>query len=137
MNQEVKFLGIAHTSFKTVPEVPRCAKDCTEESTVTIYPEYSDCLVGLENFSHVFVFAWMHQSDRDLQLVRPHFGAAKKDIGVFATRSPARPNPIGMTLVKVNKIEGTTLYVTGLDLLDGTPIIDIKKYDTTLDTPDM
>lgn len=136
MDQSVVIMGTAHTEYKQISDVPRCSKDCKNESTITILPEYADCLLGLERFPNIFVFSWMHKSDRNLQQVRPHFGQQNRDIGVFATRSPARPNPIGMTLVKVNKIEGTTLYVTGLDLLDGTPIIDIKKFDTTLDSPD-
>ena len=132
---EVFPLGIAHTPFKKLSEVPRCSKDMMAEGYIEIYEEYADCLIGLQNFKNIFVFSWMHQADRSVQKVRPHFHKDKPPVGVFATRSPVRPNPLALTLLNIIRIEGRNIYVRGLDLLDGTPIIDIKKYDAVLDTP--
>ena len=133
---EIFPLGIARTPFKKLSDVPRCSKDLMAEGYIEIHEDYVDCLCGLEKCKDIFVFSWMHQSDRTIQKVRPHYQKDKPPLGVFATRSPVRPNPIALTLLQLIKIEGRKLYVRGLDLLDGTPIIDIKKYDPVLDTPE-
>ena len=136
MSTELYFLGVAHTPFKQLSEVPRCSKDIMAEGYIEIFPEFKDCIDGLERFKNIFVFSWMHKSDRITQKVKPHSHKDKPPVGVFATRSPTRPNPIALTLLDLVKIEDNKLYVRGLDLLDGTPIIDIKKYDAVLDTPE-
>ena len=136
MSFEITPVGIAHTSFKDLKEVPRCSKDQMAEGYIEIYKDYEDCLLGLDEFKQIFAFSWMHMSDRNLQQVKPHRRKDLPALGVFATRSPVRPNPIGLTLLEVTKIDGRNVYVKGMDLLDGTPIIDIKKYDACLDTPE-
>jgi tRNA-Thr(GGU) m(6)t(6)A37 methyltransferase TsaA len=86
-------------------------------------------LQGLEGFSHVWIIFLFHQNTNlryHAKVHPPRMGG--KQIGVFATRSPHRPNPIGLSLVKLEKIEGDSIYLSGVDLVDGTPVIDIKPY---------
>lgn len=103
-----------------------------ETSTIKIYPEYCPGLLGIKEYSHLFVLYWMHMRDDDhhrrtLQVTPPrHEGAPLT--GVFACRSPSRPNPIGLTLVELKGIDGCRLEVSGLDALEDSPIIDLKPY---------
>ena len=86
-------------------------------------------LEGLEGFSHLWVVFLFHQNTNlryHAKVHPPRLGG--KQIGVFATRSPHRPNPIGLSLVKIEKIEGDSIYLSGVDLVDGTPVLDIKPY---------
>lgn len=90
-------------------------------------PEHS--LEGLAGFSHVWLLCWMHMATNKTfhpKIHPPRLKGAK--IGVFASRSPHRPNPIGLSLARLEKVEGDTLYLYGLDLINGTPIIDVKPY---------
>jgi len=108
------------------------------ESTIDVYPEFQEALEGLQGFSHIFVLGYLNKlrPDRKGALkVKPRRLLAKgfklEDlplVGVFAIDSPTRPNPIGLTLVKLVKIEGGKLVVRGLDFFNGTPILDIKPY---------
>jgi len=103
-----------------------------ESSKVRIFPEFCDGLQGLRNFSHVVILYWFHLRDgeeerRTLRVVpRRHPDAPQ--VGVFASRSPSRPNPIGLCVVELVRIEGCTLVVKGLDAIKDSPIIDIKPY---------
>jgi tRNA-Thr(GGU) m(6)t(6)A37 methyltransferase TsaA len=108
------------------------------DSTIEIYPEFRDALDGLQGFSHIFVLSYFNQL-RPEQVgplkVKPRRLLAKgfrlEDlplVGVFAIDSPTRPNPIGLSLVELVKIEGGRLSVRGLDCFDGTPVLDIKPY---------
>ena len=97
---------------------------------ITICPEYADGLDGIENLNHIYVLYWMHKlkaRDRETVKVHPQGDLNKPLRGVFSLRSPMRPNPIGLTRVRLLKKEGNTLLVEGLDALDGSPIIDIKS----------
>jgi tRNA-Thr(GGU) m(6)t(6)A37 methyltransferase TsaA len=115
---ELKFIGVVERSG--------------ELSRVKIFPEFRAGLQGLKNFSHVFILYWLHLRDKEderrtLQVVpRRHPGSPQ--VGVFACRSPSRPNPIGLCVVELKKIEDCTLLVKGLDALEDSPIIDIKPY---------
>lgn len=115
---ELRFIGVVEVSG--------------ELSRVKISPEFCVGLQGLKNFSHIIVLYWFHLRDneeerRTLQVVpRRHPGAPQ--VGVFASRSPSRPNPIGFCVVELPKIEDCTLIVRGLDAFEGSPIIDIKPY---------
>jgi len=104
-----------------------------EEATwIEIFEPYSDALLGLEGFSHVQVLFWFHQNDsvqkRKTQRVHPRKDKNNPLSGVFATHSPLRPNPIGLTLCKIKSIEGLQIKIEDIDAFDGTPVIDIKCY---------
>lgn len=100
-------------------------------SKIVINREFAHGLEGLGAFSHIYVLFWMHEIPRPSHRLRVH-PRGRLDIekvGVFATRSPHRPNPIGLTLVKLLSKRGRTLTVKGLDAYHGTPVLDIKAYD--------
>ena len=114
---------------------PRTPADI--EGRIEIFPEYADALDGLEAFSHAFVLAYLHAlpegARETLKVVPRPLREAGHDedasrVGVFATHSPARPNPIGLTLVRILRRDGNTLFVRGLDLYDGTPVLDSMSY---------
>jgi tRNA-Thr(GGU) m(6)t(6)A37 methyltransferase TsaA len=100
-------------------------------ATIEIFPEYTDGLKHLEKHRHGWVIAWLHEADRDRLLVTPRGVAGRSEAGhhgVFAVRSPTRPNPMAMTAAQIEKIEGTHIHVDRLDFIDGTPVIDLKPY---------
>jgi len=95
-------------------------------------PQYQDAFLGLEQFSHIDVFYWLHENDHDegraVLQVHPQGDRANPLTGVFATRSPLRPNPIAVSRCRVIAIQGCTLEVDAIDARDGSPLIDIKAY---------
>jgi len=136
-DEEVKFrpVGVVRTS-RSDDEIK---ESCHEsESVIEIFPEYQKALHGLDGFSHVFVLAFLHRlrpdqigplTVRPRRLLRKGFSLEEiPEVGVFALDSPTRPNPIALSLVKLLKIEGGRILVLGLDLFDGTPVLDIKPY---------
>ena len=102
---------------------------------IVLDPRVTDALLGLEPGSDVTVLAYFHQADRDVLQVHPMGKPDNPLRGVFATRSPARPNPIAVTSARIERIEGNVLHVVGLDALDGTPVLDIKSYAEAFDAP--
>ena len=104
----------------------------TEPAQIIINKELTDALEGVTEFSHLYIIYWLHRTPNQQPKPLKVHPRGRKDtplIGVFATRSPTRPNPIALTLVKLLKIEDNTLTVQGLDAIDGTPVLDIKPYD--------
>lgn len=98
-------------------------------SRIVIDKEYADGLAGVEDWSHLYVIFWMDRiSDEKKTLLCPGSEPDMPTVGIFATRAPVRPNPIGLTLVELVRREGNVLVVKGLDALDGTPVLDIKPY---------
>ena len=128
-------VGFINSPFRTLEETPNNGREKNTPGTIEILPEFSDCLLGLEKHKFIMVLSWFHLSDRTIQKVTPKMYIHEGERGVFSTRSPVRPNPIALTLLELEKIEGLTLYVKGLDMIDKTPILDIKKYDSCLDAP--
>lgn len=128
----VYFIGRIRTPWKTraeCPKNPREAKGAV--CTIELDERYRAGLTGIEAFSHVVVLYFMDRSPRNLIVQVPrHIGIAR---GTFALRSPARPNPIALSVAKLLKVEGSRLEVAGLDCLDGTPLLDLKPYLATVD----
>ena len=120
-------IGFVKSPYKETKEVPKGLGAKHEaEGTLEILPEFEPGLADIDGFSHLIVL-WEFDRSSGFELLgtppcddRPH--------GVFATRSPRRPNPIGLTAVKLLRREGRILHVRGVDMLDGTPILDIKPY---------
>jgi tRNA-Thr(GGU) m(6)t(6)A37 methyltransferase TsaA len=109
-----------------------------KKSVIIINKEYSDCLDGIEDFSHIIVLFWTHKvSDNARQIKKVHPAGLKQMPikGIFATRSPVRPNPLCKTTVKLIERKGTTLIVEGLDAIDNTPVVDIKPHVPFYDSP--
>lgn len=108
-------------------------KDKDKVSKIILHKDLAEALEGIKDFSHLFVIFWMHgisTEERKITKVHPKGRSDMPLLGVFATRSPDRPNPIGLTLVELLKIEKNILTVRGLDALNGTPILDIKPFDS-------
>lgn len=101
---------------------------------IEVLPEFAGGLQGIAHSTHVIVIGWLHEADRSvLQVHRPSYDSLLLQRGVFACRSPVRPNPLGVTTVKLVKIEGATLHVDGLDMMDGTPVLDLKPHSSGFD----
>jgi tRNA-Thr(GGU) m(6)t(6)A37 methyltransferase TsaA len=127
-------IGKFHTSFTPATGAPRQGILQPEnEGTIEISSEYSEALRDLENHEYIIAIYHMHLSGKWHTPVRPP--ASKRSFGLFATRSPNRPNPVGMSVIKLNKIEGTTLHVSGIDAFNGTPVMDIKPWLPSIDCP--
>ncbi len=127
-------IGTIHSPFKEPHDAPiqsACAGD--SEGTIEIFPEYSEGLADLEGFSHIILLYHFHLAKKGFSLKVKHC-LDDQVRGVFATRAPARPNAIGMSVVRLIKIEGTKLTIRDVDILDGTPLLDIKPYVPEFDS---
>jgi tRNA-Thr(GGU) m(6)t(6)A37 methyltransferase TsaA len=126
------FIGRIHTPWKERKHCPKNARESDAVCTVEIDPHWRAGLKDVETCSHLVLLYWMDKSPRNLVLQVPgHYSAQH---GTFALRSPARPNPIAMSVVRLLHVEGNKLVVTGLDCLDGTPLVDIKPYFASTDS---
>lgn len=122
--------NLAKRAFKVVPI--GVVESIGEVAKIRVFPRFCDGLYRLSEFSHVVVFYWFHgrdtENERHVLRVTPKRHQARQEVGVFASRSPSRPNPIGLCVVKLLRIEGCRLTVTGLDAFKNSPIIDVKPY---------
>ncbi|MCJ7793385.1 tRNA (N6-threonylcarbamoyladenosine(37)-N6)-methyltransferase TrmO [Candidatus Bathyarchaeota archaeon] len=108
-------------------------KDKSRTSQIVLRDNLVEALDGITGFSHLFVLFWLSQIPDEQRMIMKVHPRGRMDmplLGVFATRTNLRPNPIGLTLVELLKVEGNTLTVRGLDAFDGTPILDIKPFDS-------
>jgi len=119
-----------HTDPSKTPIQPVFAQQA--KGTVILDPSYSDGLVDLKGFSHIYLFYVFHKTQETKLTVRPFLEEVTH--GVFATRAPCRPNKLGFSVVKLISIEGNVLNVEDIDILDGTPLIDIKPYIARFDS---
>ena len=120
-------IGWVRSPFQETSQVPRgLGAKHTKEGILEIRPELETGLTDIEGFSHLFVI-WIFDRAEGHELMSSP-PSDNRAHGVFATRSPFRPNPLGLTVVELLRREGNCLYVRGVDMLDGTPILDIKPY---------
>ena len=120
-------IGIIHTPFadpKGTPIQPQRSGDA--KGTVEIFPEFGAGLADLDGYSHIILLYFMHLADGYELTVTPFLDDQKR--GLFATRAPRRPSPIGMSVVRLDRIDGGVLSITEVDMVDGTPLLDIKPY---------
>ena len=120
-------IGVLHGDIRSRGEAPKNYSESDRRGTIEIFPEYRDGLDGIKAGQTIVVLFWLDRSDRDTLKVYPRGDHSRGLRGVFATRSPMRPNPIAISELEVLAVDGNRLEVIGLDILDGTPIIDIKK----------
>jgi tRNA-Thr(GGU) m(6)t(6)A37 methyltransferase TsaA len=118
-----------HASAGNTPIQPKFAQDCKGQAE--IFPEFAEGLRDLDGFSHVYLIFHLHQAGAFKLKVKPFLQDVER--GVFATRAPNRPNPIGLSVVELLRIEGNLLHLAGIDILDGTPLLDIKPFTTMFD----
>jgi tRNA-Thr(GGU) m(6)t(6)A37 methyltransferase TsaA len=125
------FIGRIHTPWARREDCPKNSGESTAVCTIEVDPRYAEGLRDIETVSHLIVLYFMDEAARDIVLQAPnHY---KKPHGAFALRSPARPNPIAHSVVRLLRVEGTRLDVIGLDCRDGTPLVDIKPYFASID----
>lgn len=126
---EIKYrpIGVIHSPFKEArgtPIQPTAAKGI--DGRVEIFPEYTKGLKDVSGFSHLILIYHFHLSQRASSEAKPYMD--NETHGVFAMRGPSRPNPIGISVVRLIKIEDNVLYIQDIDIVDGTPLLDIKPY---------
>ena len=127
-------IGTIHTPHKdlaNMPIQPISAKGI--KGWIELDPAYTEGLKDLDGFSHIILLFHLHMSQGFKLLVTPYLDTVKR--GVFATRAPKRPNPIGLSVVKLVKVEGNRIEIENVDILDGTPLLDIKPYVPVFDEP--
>jgi len=118
--------------FVKTKAVGKEVRDKNIISQIVFREELTEALEGIQEFSHLFVLFWLHEmsdEDRGIMKVHPRGRRDMPLLGIFATRTPHRPNPIGLTRVKLLGVEGNIVTVQGLDAFDGTPVLDIKPFD--------
>jgi tRNA-Thr(GGU) m(6)t(6)A37 methyltransferase TsaA len=133
---EVKPIGIIHSPFreaKGTPIQPVFAQG--SEGTVEVFAEFQEGLADLEGFERIWLLFWLDRASLCKLKVKPYMDDKLR--GLFATRAPSRPNPIGMSCVKLLSVEGNVLKVAELDILDGSPLLDIKPYVGKVDCFDV
>ena len=125
--------------FVKTEAVGKEVRDKNVISQIVFREELIEALDGIEEFSHLFVLFWLHKielKERDIMKVRPRGRSDMPLLGIFATRTPHRPNPIGLTRVKLLNVESNVVTVQGLDAFNGTPVLDIKPFDNWDTTED-
>jgi len=130
INVDLKVIGIIHSPYKNRYEAPR--QGTLEIVEIEIFKEFEKGLTDIEGFSHLHLFYWLHLSDGYNLLVQTPW--EQKKHGVFVTRSPHHPNPIGYSVVELIDRKENILKIKGLDAIEGTPVIDIKPYIKKIDS---
>jgi tRNA (adenine37-N6)-methyltransferase len=129
---EFREIGVIHSPFKNLegmPIQPIGARGIKGE--IHLNKKYKDGLKDLEGFSHIILIYYLHLAKGHLLTVKPFLDTEKR--GIFATRAPKRPNPIGISVVRLENIKGSKLYISDVDIVDGTPLLDIKPYVPNFD----
>ena len=129
--QPIGYVRSPHAELDGMPLQP--IADTAGESTIEVSEPHRGCLIDLDGFSHVWVLAHLHESIGWDSTVPAFLDDSRH--GTFATRSPRRPNPIGISLARIGDVTPTAVVVDGLDLLDGTPVLDLKPFVPLFDTP--
>jgi len=127
----IYFIGRIRTPWTRREDCPKNARGSDAVCTVEVDERYAAALEGVTTCTHLVLLYFMDRARRDLLVQSPRHGERR---GTFALRSPVRPNPIAMSVVRLMRVDGTRLTVVGLDCLDGTPLIDIKPYFPSVDS---
>jgi len=127
MKIEYQTIGLIHSPFKDIKKMPiQPVGAFGIKGTVEVFPAFNEGLKDVKGFSHIFLLYHFHRIKEFALVVTPFLDSQPR--GVFATRAPKRPNPIGLSIVKLDGIEDNILHVENVDILDGTPLLDIKPY---------
>jgi len=126
MGFEVLPVGRVESSLVDRASAPRQGDEGAPDAWVVVAPEYADALADIAVGEDVLLLTWLDRAARDVLVVHPRGDLSRPATGVFSTRSPDRPNPIGLHRVTVREVDGTRLLVSDLEALDGTPVLDIK-----------
>lgn len=127
-------IGVVHSPFHELENMPiQPTGKHAREGWVELFPEFQEGLKDLEDFSHLILIYYFHRAAAVKLTVTPFLD--RREHGIFATRAPLRPNPIGLSVVPVDRIEGSAIYLRQLDVLDGTPLLDLKPFVPAFDVP--
>lgn len=123
---EVRVVGRVESPLTTMESAPRQGDEGAPDAWIEFEPDVIDALDGVEPGDRIVIVSWLDRADRDVLEVHPRGDTSRPRVGVFATRSPHRPNPIGLHPVEVLEVDGPRIRVAGLEALDGTPVLDVK-----------
>jgi tRNA-Thr(GGU) m(6)t(6)A37 methyltransferase TsaA len=141
VNIPLPVIGVVHTSYAELEATPiQAGLNRAERGTVQIADRYQEGLDGLAEFDYAWLVTWLHKlakpgNDPPLRQVPFLLRSQQRSKGIFATRGPQRINPIGLSLIRILDVAGHTIRFAGVDLVDGTPVIDVKPYVTRFDRP--
>ncbi|AUQ68414.1 putative methyltransferase, YaeB family (plasmid) [Phaeobacter inhibens] len=121
---EIRPIGVVRTGFEEVRDCPMSGRRNPATSRIELAPEYHGALQNIELASHLWVLYWLHKSDRTARIRQARGSQVAR--GVFASRAPNRPNPIGLSAVQLLNHSDGVLTISGLDCIDGTPVVDLK-----------
>jgi tRNA (adenine37-N6)-methyltransferase len=135
-------IGVVRTDRTATETTPiQSSLNKGEEGRIEIDPAYREGLDGLQGFDYAWLLSWLHRADRSTEASRSLrqvpflLRAQQREMGIFATRGPRRVNPVGLSLIRLVDVDGGTIRFAGVDLLDGTPVLDIKPYVARFDLP--
>lgn len=126
MDMALHAIGVVRSVLTNKATAPKFETENAPPATVVLDPAYAAAARDLAPGQEILLFTWLHQADRSCQAVHPRGDLSRPLTGVFSTRSPARPNPIGLHQVRLTAVEGNVLSIDALEALDGTPVVDIK-----------
>lgn len=126
MDQSLKIIGLIHSDLKKKEDCPLQESEGAPAASIEIHPEFMEGIKDLKPGSHILVLTWLHKADRSVIKCVPRNNYDQPEIGVFSTRSPDRPNPVGLHSTNVISVENNIIKVSALEALDQTPVIDIK-----------
>ena len=126
MQPNITFIGKIQSPLKNLEDCPLQESENAPEASIVIFPGFTEGIKDIKAGSEILLFTWFHKADRSVITCIPRRDFGSPLIGVFSTRSPDRPNPIGIHFVKVISISNGTIKVSALEVLDETPVIDIK-----------
>lgn len=124
--QQVTYIGVVRSELKRLEDCPRQESENAPVATIEILPEFVTGIKDISAGDELLIFTWLHLSDRTVLTTHPRNDPAMPLTGIFSTRSPDRPTPLGLHVVKVLSVSGAVLEVSNLEVLDQTPVIDIK-----------
>lgn len=123
---ELRPIGVIHSALRSTDDAPRQGEEGAPDAWLEVKPDLARALLGVAAGDELWVITWLHQARRGVLEVHPRGDQSAPLTGVFATRSPHRPNPLGMHRVTVREIDGTRLRIGPIEAVDGTPVVDVK-----------
>ncbi|MFN8114149.1 MAG: tRNA (N6-threonylcarbamoyladenosine(37)-N6)-methyltransferase TrmO [Solirubrobacterales bacterium] len=126
IESRLRMVGEVSSPLTDPAQAPKQGDEGAPEAWIILDDEVGEAVGGIEPGAEMIVITWLDRADREVLSVHPRGDVSRPPLGVFATRSPARPNPIGLHRVQIREIDGSRLRVAGLEAVDGTPVLDLK-----------
>ena len=134
MSISFKAIGTIHTPYFDLNTPHQPIPDAPGDFWIALNPDYASALETLQTFNYIYILYYLDQATPSTEMLTRSPWAPELEIGLFASRSPQRPNPIGLSIVKLKEIQGNELVISGIDAYNGTPLLDIKPYMRFLDS---